>query len=1021
MQNNNTELFLYIDGTWKALEVADNIPFPMSYSIADIRDITKRNSTYSKTLEIPGTPANNDLLNYIFDIANVSTFNVNRKVRCTIVVDTIPIISDAFFQLTDIKSDDNIHFVYECLVIGDTDSIFKDLENRLMTDMYIPEIGHDYTEANIVSSWSSQYSNGYYYGLVDYGYNWDSSNIGVTSSVGVKIEQMKPGLYVKYLWKKLFSLAGWTYQSTFIDSLTSPWNDMILLSGNELVQSLTFSYYNTFRAALSTNKVFTLGHTYSRPWSPNGGNPSPYFNSPLQWGYTGSNINVIQNPGNNALINQTDNTVSVVSSAMGTLRDYDNYASFTSSRLPFSNDTTSPNGDPGNNWDTTVWEYTVPNINSIQVLGGSFEITIPATASLYAANSLVDNFNNTTAAAAPQFIFFDVLLFRSTVYSNNNGAKQYMPINDVSQPGWNGSLAHAGWKLGYIFGSTHSVQQQNFLIGADPYSVLLPGRTYIKQFQTIQFNWSGVAGPSNPYAVLQPGEKLWMKMVARAGVAGNVAGATIGPSFSVTLNTSNTYIWNAIDPVLISGQPLDAASMLPKQFKQIDFFTGLVKMFNLYIEPHKTISKRLIIEPRDIYYSTGTERNWTMKVDIDQEVHQQVIAETQAKQLFLTYKLDKDAYNDNYNNQFKEVYGQYKYVVDNDFIKGDTKVEVPFASTPVTALNGPNAWTTDSIILPVIAKNDAGALKKTDFIPRILFKATAGTVTIQDPTNYWKFNSTLRSVYPYLGHFNHPTNADDDLNFGQPQKLYYNLNNLTGNNLFTNYYEKQLNELTDRDSRIVTLNMVLTPQDMNDFSFRDRIIIDGISSGAINYFRINKIEYDPTSKGTFKVELLKAKDIPKRPRNRWIFNGAVTLGTTIGIAIALGDGNITYTTTDVFIGADNIADVGGTKSLTIGNNNYIGAYSRNSMILGDRSKIAPGSSNTLVIGDNIVTKSGQSGLIMNTQPIISINYIDAGLDMILNPYPLSTTINYINSGLDTILPIGGNTLIYKIDSGVDEV
>src|ERR1035437_1247906 len=118
MNNNNTELFLFVDGLWKELFVSENIPFPITYNIADVKDITKRNSTFSKTITIMGTPENNNLLGYLFDIASVSKYNTNKKVRCTIVVDTVPVLQDAFFQVTDIISDDNIHFHYECSING---------------------------------------------------------------------------------------------------------------------------------------------------------------------------------------------------------------------------------------------------------------------------------------------------------------------------------------------------------------------------------------------------------------------------------------------------------------------------------------------------------------------------------------------------------------------------------------------------------------------------------------------------------------------------------------------------------------------------------------------------------------------------------------------------------------------------------------------------------------------------------------------------------------------------------------
>lgn len=1006
MNVNNTELFLYMDDRWVPIEVSADIPFPLTYNIADIRDITKRNTTYSKTLSIPGTKNNNDVLNYLFDIANVSTYNVNRKVRCSIVVDTIPVITDAFFQITDIKSEDNIHFTYECLILGDTDNIVKELEGKFMTDLDVSTLGHTYSNSVVAQSWTDNWSNGYYYGLVDYGYNWDVTDIGPSASTGVRTQDMKPALYVKYLWNKMFSEAGWSYESSFISATSSPWNYMLMLGGANLLQNPTYSYYKSFRVALPAPVTYTLGHFYQHT-----GYAYP-FAPTLQFGYSGTNAAIIAGI----------NPASPVTVAPGPVYDKKRLGGigfnfFTYSRIPFTDETTYPNGDPSSLYDTsntttTGLEYTHPTGGGVVSLGVQLEMIIPATSSLYAANSL------SATMSTPQFIIFDAFIFRSTLGITNPSTIVYYPINGVNA---GPSNAYGGWAVGAIAGSTFStITSVAPAYTSNTYARMYPGRTYVKTFNTPLFNQPGAASATNPYAVLQPGEKVWIKLIARPNSFGSSL-REIGAGFSFTLG-QNSFIYNYVDPTLIEGQPIDPQSMLPKNFKQIDFFTGLIKMFNLYVEPDKNISKRLRIEPRDTYYNTGTERNWTSKVDIDKEVHQQVIAETQARELLLTYKEDKDAYNDNYKQATQEIYGQYKYQIDNDFVKGTQKIEVPFAATPVTYLSGANYNSPDVIILPVIAKNNNGSLVKTDFIPRILFRTTSGVVNIQDPNNYWKFNSVLQATYPYMGHFNDPRNATDDLNFGQTQFLYYNLNNIDNENLFTNYYKKQLEELTDKDSRIITLNMKLTPQDMNDFSFRDRIIIDGISSGTINYFRINKIEYDPTLKGTFKVELLKAKDIPRRtsiPRRRGI-QAASKPATAVGVGIELGTGNTTYGTGVVVVGRDNLVLPGAKSTLILGDNNFVAEGNRSTLIVGSNNRSPVGGSNTLILGDNITLLPGQSGLYVNSITTY-VNYVDANYDIILNPFSETVTFNWIDGSVDRVRQMGSRTTISLLDAKTDMI
>src|SRR5574343_25770 len=616
MENNNVELFLYVDDVWKQIELNNNVPFPVTLSIADIKDISKRNTTFSKTIEVPGTKDSNNVFYHIFDIANYSRYNSNKKVKCTVVVDTVPVIQEAFFQLTDIRTDDNLHFVYECVIFGDTDSIIKEMGNNLLSDMNCPELEHTYNNLNIVNSWNSNYTNGYYYPLVDYGYNWDTTKLLTGPTAGARIEEMRTAIYAKYLWNKIFSEAGWTYESSFINATNSIWNDMIILGGTQLKQNATFSYYNSFRSQLNSDNVRTSI-----------GDQLTYVNS---------------GPGYKAIIN-TGVTSSIVT---GLGWDDPTKPGFYQERLPMNDDVNSPNGDSSNLWD------------------------------IYVSRS-------------------------GSGYTN---AGKYVPLNLYALPG----SSNGGWPI-----CEYTISPSSFRVTSYGYNYIIPGDTITKQFNTPIFDQS-----SGPCAKLQPGEKVWFKLVSSIYFPiwnGYSTIASIGPSFSYTLN-SNSFVYNYVSGKLIPNQPINGSSMMPKNFKQIDFFNSMVKMFNLYIEPDKNIPKRLKIETRDIYYNSGVEKDWTNKVDISKEIKQQLIAESQAKELLLTYKLDKDAYNDNYFNNTKEVYGAQKYIVDNDFIKGTNKIEISFASTPIAPLQGNNSLSSDVIKLPVIAKNDNGLLKPTEFI-----------------------------------------------------------------------------------------------------------------------------------------------------------------------------------------------------------------------------------------------------------------------------------------------------------------
>ena len=118
---------IYVNG--ELLELFDNISIPINYNIADIRDPSKRNASYSKTINIPATKANNLLFSNIFDInkivlSNDDTINFNPDFNPTLKADC-KVYIDGLLQLTGVMQMLQINVVdhklieYECIIIGE--------------------------------------------------------------------------------------------------------------------------------------------------------------------------------------------------------------------------------------------------------------------------------------------------------------------------------------------------------------------------------------------------------------------------------------------------------------------------------------------------------------------------------------------------------------------------------------------------------------------------------------------------------------------------------------------------------------------------------------------------------------------------------------------------------------------------------------------------------------------------------------------------------------------------------------
>ena len=78
----NSELFVKrpSDTTFTSLDLYDDVPYSVTYAVADIRNPENRNGSYSKTITIPGTATNNAVFEFIFNVnVALQTFDPNLK------------------------------------------------------------------------------------------------------------------------------------------------------------------------------------------------------------------------------------------------------------------------------------------------------------------------------------------------------------------------------------------------------------------------------------------------------------------------------------------------------------------------------------------------------------------------------------------------------------------------------------------------------------------------------------------------------------------------------------------------------------------------------------------------------------------------------------------------------------------------------------------------------------------------------------------------------------------------------
>jgi hypothetical protein len=212
------QLIIEQTGIRYELDLFDSEPLPLIKSINDITNLADRLSDYTKTIRLPGTNNNNDIFSNIFNISrNVVNdtsvnfdpdFNPSLKANCTLYKRGIPQIT-GYLQLTNIEVVDEYNVEYEVIIIGRQANLFSDIAELKLSQLDLSEYNHEWTTTNIAASWVAPIGEGYYYGLIDYGYG---------NGVDYYVDYLPPQIYAKTIVDKIFEGAGFRYESDFFNS-----------------------------------------------------------------------------------------------------------------------------------------------------------------------------------------------------------------------------------------------------------------------------------------------------------------------------------------------------------------------------------------------------------------------------------------------------------------------------------------------------------------------------------------------------------------------------------------------------------------------------------------------------------------------------------------------------------------------------------------------------------------------------------------------------------------------------------
>ena len=259
---------IYIDGY--QLDLTKNISAEFTYAIDEIQDFATRNTSFSKTIILPGNDNNNKLFGNVFEFGlsnlynpdepNVGyNFNATKSVPCIILVDKIQIFKGVLRLLEIIIDGKSIE--YEVAVFGELGGFITALGNKKLEDIDFGIADTAWTATNIANSWDNISGTGVYFPLIDYGQE-------STNKVDFSYDAFRPALYVKQYLEKIIAGSGYTWTFPLLDTdlmkrLVIPNNQKQLTKSSTQalkvsVKDVTYTSLNQVQFVLVSAGAFTL-------------------------------------------------------------------------------------------------------------------------------------------------------------------------------------------------------------------------------------------------------------------------------------------------------------------------------------------------------------------------------------------------------------------------------------------------------------------------------------------------------------------------------------------------------------------------------------------------------------------------------------------------------------------------------------------------------------------------------------------------------------------------------------------
>lgn len=762
------------------LDLITDIGFALTYQVDDIRNPNTSNASFSKNIQLPGTTNNNTILGGLYDInASFEIFNPNIKTFASIIVnDTV--VMKGYFQLKPIDKEQQTdqqgnNITYNIVFFENSVDIFSLIKDQFIRGNSDSSKDIDFSDLDQVLSLSVVRDSWNHANFISNGFVYPIT-FPPNSDFAYTLSHMTPAIGHKQYLERIFTKEGYTLGGSFIDDTNQRYaREVIPYNGSNPLTDEVELATREFRASYlgaSSYATFDLGQ------------------------------------------NSTD--------------VLDRYEFLD---VKFVDDTTPPNFDNDNNWNTSTQTYTVKK-------NGLYDLAFNVSGSIatYAREEVECYYIAPGAITLYQDLYWRTVDIVPT------------QVKVVLQAYVNGTSYGPQLSSGYF-----DLYPINDLDAASPNN----GYSSNNNFRT-SANWA-FNGQVVSNAVLRAGDEVTFlikfkvsetyktpRFMSTAPVSGSYVNTERDIEYTFSVNSASNISNNAVEGLVFAGDTMYFNDFIPDKMKKQDILNDILKRYNLFLSVDPTNSKNILLESRDDYYDKPEQLDWTLKKDYSKKDKIEILSDLQNKELLFTYTPDSDDANKNYTESTKDVYGQKTISYTNEFVSGTKKIQTPFSPTPLVKEEGPNGSFIVSYIETPEPKN------KMRVLIYALESMLSGTWTLSDGTSVGKY-----TFYPYIGHFNNPINPSFDINFGLNSFYYYDdYNALPTDNLYNTYWANYVDYVSD--GRLVTSYFALNESDI--FTVKDALYTKIFVKDS--WYWINKIiDFNPMGDGLTKVELLKIKNL----------------------------------------------------------------------------------------------------------------------------------------------------------------